>query len=530
MSSNRTFDIFYSGGYACLRVYPHQAAVYPEEIIGRLKILGITNVLREKILKAIDEKSGETVRLVRWRDGEKLGPTVEIDISEDGMKAFIRVQPEKQGGEPLTAGFILKKLAEEGIVHGIKKSAAETLIDRALWSEKVCAAAGTAAVDARPPEAEYFFETRRGKPFLNLDNDRIDLKELNFIQNKKEGDLLARLKKAVKPVDGTDIFGRTIPALTETTPPVFSAGDGAEVRENGIYAVRDGNAKLENGIVSIEPLVSVDNVDYSNGNMDFNGSIDIAGRIADGFRIKANGDVQIGKSVSRVDISAGGDIILKAGISGNDGGRIICGGDLYARYIENAEIICGGNIFVEEAIMHSDVRAGGSIILKGRRAEIFGGSAAAAAGIRCRKLGSVNEPPTRLFLGLDLDTFSRLEALQQSVKSNTASINDLDTKIHQLKTAQRRGGGSSSATEKIDAALRQLKGDAAAIRAQLSETVGLLHELRQNLNIIKDAELYADEKIFGKVRVYFGESKWDSPDRGTGRTTLKFKKDRIIEK
>jgi len=387
-------------------------------------------------------------------------------------------------------------------------------------------------VDEKPPIPEYFFETDRGKPFRKLDFQRIDLKELNFIQNCKKGSLLAQLGKPVDPIDGTDIFGKNLPAARGGAHPAFTAGPGTLLTDDGrqITAEIDGNAKLKDNKVIIEPLIAVENVDYSNGNMDFNGSIDISGRVADGFRLKAQGDIQIGKSVSRVDIAAGGDVILKAGISGNDDGRILCGGDLYARYIENAKILCSGNIFVEEAIMHSEVRAGGDIILAGKRAEIFGGRMLAGGSVKCKKLGSINEPITDLFIGLDLETFNRLEALQNSVKINTGKINKLDTQIRQIKTALKKNDTPELSAEKLSAALKQLEMESGVISTKLGDSVRLLHELKRDIKLNEGSTLTVEGQIYGKVHVYFNTLRWDSPTKGTGKTRLVVKQGKLLEK
>ena len=535
MNNESAFTVFYSDGYACLTVFPFSEAgrtVYPEEIIGRLKILGIHNVLRENIIGILEKQSGRPEPLVPWPDGAKLGPVIDVGISEDSMTAAVEISPEKQGGEPLSAKMIQDRLTENGIVFGIDSGVIETIVLKRIYRQKINVAFGLPAVDEQPPIAEYFFETDRVKPFRKLEFNRIDLKELNFIQNKKAGDCLARLGPPVPPADGTDIRGKTIHAKRGSAAVTFKAGAGTAISADGreITAETDGNVKLKDGTVVIEPLISVENVDYSNGNMDFNGSLDISGRIADGFTVKARGDVQIGKSVSKVDIASGGDVILKAGISGNDEGRIICGGDLYARYIENAIIICSGNIFVEEAVMHSDVKAGGDIVLTGKRAEIFGGRAAAGGSIICKKLGSLNEPVTDLFLGIDLDTFNRLSALQLSVKNNTGRINELDTKIRQLQTALKRNDNPEVSADKLTAALNQLNMESSVIRTKLNESVRLLHELRKEIELNPESRLDVENTIYPKVHVFFGDLRWDSPNKGTGKTSLLVKGGKLLVK
>lgn len=111
----------------------------------------------------------------------------------------------------------------------------------------------------------------------------------------------------MQPVEGKDIFGNILYPMNEGSSFTLKPGEGAFFSEDGkeIYASITGNVKLKGNTVTVEPVITVENIDYSNGNMDFDGAVDIKGRIADGFYVKASGDIQIGKSVSRVTINAG---------------------------------------------------------------------------------------------------------------------------------------------------------------------------------------------------------------------------------
>ncbi len=275
--------------------------------------------------------------------------------------------------------------------------------------------------------------------------------------------------------------------LRGTIAQNFEAGEGALLAEDGksITAEIDGNVRLSEGAVTVDKLIAVENVDYSNGNMDFNGSIDISGRIADGFTVKAAGDVQIGKSLSRVDISCEGDLILKAGISGNDEGKIYCGGNLYAKYIESANVTCRGNIIVEEAVMHSRIKADGDILLTGKRAEIFGGRICAGGNIKCKKLGSINEPVTEIFPGVDIERFSLLEEHQDAVSSMNKRLNELDTTLRQLKNALLKVEDQEIPRQKVLTAIDQLSAESEEINKRLSNELRDLHELKKDLTAMK---------------------------------------------
>ncbi len=532
---NKPFTIHYRDGYAYLTVYPVPDAaspLYPEEIEGKLRLLGIPGVRRQTIISIMEEKSGKPVNIAPWIEGKALSPVISVETDQDNMSAYITVSPGKQGGEPLSVKMILEKLKEKGIIDGIREEEIRKAVEEKLYNTRITAAAGIFPVHPKSASAEYFFETDRGKPFKELDYGRIDLRELNFIQNTDKGKLLARILDPVPSAEGKDIFGNILYPRESTDTFRLNAGNGTYFSEDGkeILAAISGNVKLKNNTITVEPVIKVENVDYSNGNMNFEGAIDIKGRIADGFEVRATGDIQIGKSVSRVRISTEGDLILKAGISGNDEGTIFCKGDLYARYIENASVVCRGSIFVEEAVIHSNVKAEGDIILSGKRAEIFGGSVVAGGNIRCKKLGSINEPVTKLHLGVGIDDYSAILNLKQAIDTISRELDSTEIRIAQFNRALEEREADKEVLEKIKRAVDQLEAKSGKLRENYKETLKKLHETEHRLSISDQVRLTAEQKIFGKVFVYFGSVKWQQTGKGTPGTVLSYKNGKIIDR
>ena len=140
--------------------------------------------------------------------------------------------------------------------------------------------------------------------------------ELEFIENKAAGALLAELSAPVSPADGISITGNPLPALTEVELVGLSAGMNTELTDAGkaVHATEDGNVRLDHDVVVIEPVVTVEHVNYETGNIKFDGSVVVEKSIADGFVIEAGGDVQVNRGVGRATIIAGGNVLLKSGI------------------------------------------------------------------------------------------------------------------------------------------------------------------------------------------------------------------------
>jgi len=95
-------------------------------------------------------------------------------------------------------------------------------------------------------------------------------------------------------------------------------------------------------------------------------------------------------------------------------------GSFIAKFVEQANVTAAKNVVVQEAIMHSNVSAGGSIIcLEGKRGLIVGGTARAGEEVYCKEVGSKIATRTYIEVGID-------PAVRQS-------IIELETKLREQK-------------------------------------------------------------------------------------------------
>lgn len=535
MKKDGSFLVYYKDGWAQLTVFPPEGEgrpVYYEAVQGKLKLLEIPPVRKQAVYDVIDEAAGVPRPLVEWPDGRKLGPRVTVRVSDDRMTAFAAVRPEKPGGEPFSRELVMKAITEAGVVFGLEEDHISVLVNSRVFQNEISVARGRPPVNQEPARAEYCFVTDRGKPFRELDYRRIDLRELNFIQNCFTGDTLARLLDPVPPEDGRDVYGNIVPARLEEGTARFKAGRGTKLSPDGksILADMDGNVRLAEGGVIVEPVITLEDVDYSNGNMDFLGTLDIRGRIADGFRIKAQGDIQIGKAVSKVYVNSGGNMVLKAGISGNDEGELICHGDLFTKYIENAQVTCFGTLYVEEAIMHSRLRVDGDVILGGKRAEIFGGKIIAGGSVKCKKLGSLNEPATELFLGMGLRDYDTQEKLETFLGGAAEELDKIDTQVRQLKSLAAKPGLAPEMAEKLLQAIAQQEERGDELNREITLANRELGEMRRGHFLRMDSKLQVEQWIFGNVSVHFGPLRWLSGPKGHSKLTLQVVNNKIFER
>ncbi len=115
---------------------------------------------------------------------------------------------------------------------------------------------------------------------------------------------------------------------------------------------------LADGVI-VNPVIEVPDVDLNTGNIDFEGTIRIAGDLKSGMRVKVAGDVIVNGTVEAAEIVAGGNVAVHGGIIGHadarpgshalpaNTARIRCEGSVKAMFMENAHIEAGSTILVE---------------------------------------------------------------------------------------------------------------------------------------------------------------------------------------
>ena len=524
------FQVYYRNGWAYLVVHPPDddgQPVYHEEVENRMRLLGVPRVSTAAVREVVQAASGDPVALVEWPGGERLASAIGVAVSDDAMSATVTVSAPRKGAAPPTREDIRTAIEGAGVTFGVDDAAVTSIVADARYDEAIVVAAGRPPVDARSARVAYHFDPDRGRPYLVMEFDRINLRELNFIENRSEGDLLAELEPPVAPRDGITVTGEQVPARTDVEEVVLRAGANTELAEGGreIRAIADGNVRIDRGAVIVEPVITVENVNYETGNIHFDGSVVVEKDIADGFVVEAGGDVQVGRGVGRATIIAGGNVLLKAGINGNGAGRIECGGDLFAKYVESSRVSCRGNVFAEEAIMHSHVSSWKHCVLGGRRSEIIASNLVVSGSLWCKKLGSIAEAPVFVSMGIDPETLGAFRESREELTAGEARLDELTRQVAGIDRALQEGRTDARLVD----AREQLTAELATLRGRLPEVRTLLHSLRESLTASRESMLVVEDTMYKGAVVLFGTHEYHAPDRGARKTVLRAGRDGVIE-
>ena len=373
----------------------------------------------------------------------------------------------------------------------------------------------------------------------------VDLRELNFVQNKRKGDVLASFSEPVEPKDGKTVYGDVIEAMAAPPAKLVKPGQNTELSSDGrsILATVDGNAYVKSGAVAVEPVVVVENVDYSNGNFAYDGSVQVRKYIADGFTIRAGGLLEVGECAGRVTLHSDRQLLLRGGMNGGGEGTVSCDGDIYAKYIEGAHISCRGSLYVTDAIMHSSVTVNGNLALRGKHAEIIGGNLLVGGNLWCKKIGSISDTPTRIIVGIDPEMMRSYAALQQRSDTLHDRIDDLEritrhlkTKLEHIATVGARPAGDRIDQDRVEKSRAEIEETYQKVTeehrnnaTELQEVEARLKDLRSKILPSPKVRVVVEEMIYPRSTIVFGREEYRSPSTGADRTILKFVGGKIVE-
>lgn len=471
-----------------LTVYPSSTLKF-SDLEHELNTLSVTGVDWNSVNQALQERS--TRRLiappqeVSKRDGQVI-----VGISQDEMEAYLTVLPPINGN-PVTREVALKALEKEGVVFGIDHTKLDEAIQEANPNVRVVVARGKPAVDGKDAEINYCFPLERMplKP-AELENGRVDYYNLNLVHNIKEGQILATKTPATQGETGYTVKGKKLlPRAGRDL--LIRAGKNTQLAADGmsLKATTNGHVVIQDGRINVYTTYIIPgDVDFSTGNIEYVGSVRIVGSIKSGFTVKADGDVEVGETIEGGSIIAGGNVIAKEGIRGLGKGSVVAKGSVFAKFFENAKVQAGENVIVRESIMHSNVSAGGKIIVDGRKGFLVGGICRANQEIEAKTIGSNMATATELEVGVHPEQRVAYNKIVEKRKEIEKKLDKVEKTLHLLKEFVEEG--------------KTLPPEKKALLSQLEHTRG-------ELKLIFEEVLQAEENLFkslsligkGKVKV-----------------------------
>lgn len=506
-NENGFFKVENLDGLAYLTVFPPGKKGKPveyKEILKRLQVFKISGVSEDEVKRILKLKDTEPHLVGKW-PGKPEPCSLDLKISEDRMVVHGILHPPKFGGRLLTQEEILSELGRHGVVFGIQEDSIQKLAQAQEYRKRILIAEGEHPVPGKDGDIRILFQ-HPGVPTLEEDEfGRVDFKNIQIIQSVKKNQKLAEKVSPQPGKPGKNVNGDTL-GFEEGKIAEWKLGPNVKISEDGnvVSSLIDGRPLVDRyGVIRVDEVCLLENVDFSTGNINFPGTIIVEESIADGFTLETEGSIIVKKSVGKVFLKAGGDIVLSGGFMGRNGGLIESGSDIYAKFVEQGKISAKNSIFIEEASMHSELVAGESVIVRGGRGEIIGGQCVAGKNITCTKLGAIVETKTVLSCGMPPELLAELEELKSEIRKNQDILKKVDTSLQKLADDSLR----RQLTQEEKDSLPKLQ----AIRQKYHSILENLYAQEQSalLSFDPDRNSYVEveREIFPGVEVNLGRNK-----------------------
>ncbi|MBC7319948.1 DUF342 domain-containing protein [bacterium] len=437
--------------------------------------------------------------------GNKL-EKIKIRVTPDKLKAFITILPLEEG-EILTKDDIKSALENAKIKFGIKDEVITSIVEL-LSVEDILIAEGIPPENGEDAKIKYFVSlgNKELTPKENPDGT-VDFREIGFVENVKKGDVLAEKIPPTEGKPGTNVYGESIPPRRGRDIRL-PKGKNTEISEDGMKLIASisGIPIGSEGNISVSPILEIQrDVDFSTGNIDFVGSVLVKGTIRSHFKVKCENNLEVWEDIENADVEVGRNLIVRRGIYGEPGRKVIVGGNLIAKIIRNVELEVHGDILVEQGIVDSNVKCGGTIRVSSNRGMISGGNIWALKSVYTAQLGSPYGTRTVVIVGKEpwkSEELDRLVAEREDIKKK---LEDVNTNIKYLAGYGRE--------ENLPDIKRTQLSKLREIQKLLIEQLNLrdirIKELgNEILQLIKEAKIQVTGMVYPGVKIWIGNESY----------------------
>ncbi len=411
-------DIRENGVY--VHIYPEKDGgkrVTVQELAEYLEKCGIHDYQLSELNKGIAEASQETDLFVTANTIPEVNEMAKVRVTDDNMMAFIRFYPPSKNGNYMSERDILNELTRVKVVYGISTKVVKACLVARQYCRDIPIARGKAVVPGRDARIVYQFNTTpTAKPKL-LEDGSVDFHELNLFTTVKQGDLLAQLIPEAEGEPGKDIFGNVVyPSKVQKAILKFGRNIRLSEDKTKIYSEVNGDVKLEGDTVFVSNTYMVPaDVDTSTGDIHYTGNVFVTGNVRAGFTIEATGDIEVNGVVEGAVLIAGGNIVLKRGVQGMGKGSLQAGNDIVTKFLESCNVKAGHTINTGSSL-HSDLVAGESVVVSGRKGFLIGGNVSAGKRIEASVFGNKMNTVTNLKVGVEPEVMEQFKELAADIK------------------------------------------------------------------------------------------------------------------
>lgn len=399
---------------AGLPVSLYQSLMYPADEMVKMRQALLEQIVEEEQLPQ-QELPSESIEAV-----DSIGDDVmAVTTAQKGMQAYLTLSVQ---GKKFSKKEILDFLKNNGIVKGIQEDKVDAISQGKYSTEPILIAQGIIPKKGADGWYEFFFRTDVEKKPRKLADGSVDYQNIEWFETVNEGQKIAYYHEAEEGTDGYLVTGEPVIARRGSEIPRLT-GSGFRIDEDKktYWAAVDGMIKLNDTRIDISKKLILDEITMATGNLEFDGSIVIRGKVGNGTKIKATEDIMIEGSVGAATIESGGSVILKQGMNSAGKGFIRANGDIVSKFFESTKVYAGGNIQANNCL-HSELFAEGKIEVS---STIVGGKVESKTEIQTYEAGNRVGVPTNLAITIGDEEKREKFHTEEEIKKVTGELTSL---------------------------------------------------------------------------------------------------------
>ena len=411
---------------------------------------------------------------------------VDVVVSPDKMKAYLKVYPGGIGGKMPDEMSIRKLLKQKGVVFGIIEDNLKKLLtdfENSIYtSENFLIAQGTDAVKGKDGIVEFLFKRETSlKPQRNPDGS-VDYKNVNIINAVSAKQKLATLHPPQKGIPGKNVLGQEMPCLDGVAAKLPSGKNTLPAPQNPdcLIAAIDGIVRFNGSNVEVfEGFIVPGDIDYSTGNIEYEKSVVVNGDVKSGFSINCGGDLQVKGTIEDCSLNIGGNVLCKFGFIGQGKGIIDSKGDVNLGFMKNQIVKSRKSVNIAKEALNCSIFAKYSITVHGKPISVAGGNLMARDSITVHSVGNHSNIRTLLEIGTDFSLLEELDKTQQQ-------INELSSNFQKLSESYKK-------FENIITNKKSFPEKNQALILKLTESI---QKHKQQMDLLKQRERIIQNKVY----------------------------------
>jgi len=432
---------------------------------------------------------------------------VKVTLSNNKFEAHLTIDDTSRSFP--TEAELLTEIRNAGVIFGVDRQALREIVYAHRPVRNAVIAIGQNPFDENGSNLIWYVNFARPLRPKITRFGKADFKQLNqpvFVQKNQE---------IVSRVPASAVVGKTVTGEDVTDIDQWFrhlVGNNITISGDGLTlsAAIEGCLFWKAGKLNVDVIYHIGgDVDYSTGNVKFDGAILIDGDVRSGFRVDATGSIYINGSVEAAEVySEKGDIVIASGILGKGRAKIITSGNLICRFLQDAHVGAKKDVIIEHYAINCSISAGEKVLLVQNEGLIRGGRAYAEGGMKAVEVGSKQSIPTDIGISGEDNIYLNADKwqLEKQAEEYKVKLSIVEKKISFLNLLKIHLKSLSPEKQVEMEKLREEKAVLAGLLAEKEKEAQTFLEQKMSLDETRYIEI--SDKMHRGVTVTIGDQQY----------------------